>query len=200
MLKERNTLPFTDTKTNSEVEDITIIQGTLDAVPAVSDLLDTAVQWLVSHNRAGQWEAAPFSENSDRVEQFREFATTGHGLWLAVRGTDTMPGEAPMDIVGAFALGDRSPYVSPVSEPELYVRLLITDNQIGRRLLDHARDLARKAGVSLLRVDCYAGGDGKLVRYYEFQGSQKFNGLNRKDEWPYQVLAQRLDEMDKEER
>ncbi|GLA26728.1 hypothetical protein AnigIFM63326_003896 [Aspergillus niger] len=181
----------TNTKTNSEVEDITIIQGTLDAVPAVSDLLDTAVQWLVSHNRAGQWEAAPFSENSDRVEQFREFATTGHGLWLAVKGTGPMPGEAPMDIVGAFALGDRSPYVSPVSEPELY---------IGRRLLDHARDLARKAGVSLLRVDCYAGGDGKLVRYYEFQGFQKPEDLNRKHEWPYQVLVQRLDEMDKEER
>lgn len=198
MLKKQNTLPFTDTKINSEVEDITIIRGTLDAVPAVTDLLDTAVQWLVSHNRAGQWGAAPFSENSDRAEQFREFATTGHGLWLAVKGTDTMPGEAPMDIVGALALGDRSPYVAPVSEPELYVRLLVTDrqyagNQIGRRLLDHARDLARKAGVSLLRVDCYARGDGKLVRYYESQGFQRFEGLNRKHEWPDQVLAQRLE-------
>ncbi|RDH37850.1 hypothetical protein BDQ94DRAFT_166105 [Aspergillus welwitschiae] len=174
---------------SNEVEDITIIRGTLDAVPAVSDLLDTAVQWLVSHNRAGQWEAAPFSENSDRVEQFREFATTGQ--WSLACWT--------------LAFRDRSPYVSPVSEPELYVRLLVTDrpyagNQIGKRLLDHARDLARKAGVSLLRVNCYAGGDGKLVRYYEFQGFQKSEDLNREHEWPYQVLAQRLDEMDKEER
>lgn len=38
-----------------------------------------------------------------------------------------MPGEAPMDIVGALTLGDRSPYMAPVSKPELYVRLLVTD-------------------------------------------------------------------------
>ena len=114
-----------------------------------------------------------------------------------------MNGEAPGVIVGALALGERTPYVTPVSEPELYVRLLVTDrqcagNQIGKRLLDHARDLASKAGVSLLRVDCYAGGDGKLVQYYESQGFKRFESLDVEGKWPCQVLAQRLDEIEGE--
>ncbi|KAJ5393510.1 uncharacterized protein N7487_011151 [Penicillium crustosum] len=196
--------------------DIIIVRGTVDAVQAVLHLLDTAVQWLVSLDRTGQWGAVPFSENPQRAEQLREFATTGHGLWLAIKVANTMPilpqnrisntepqtmnREAPGVIVGALAIGERMPYVTPVSEPELYVRLLVTDrqyagNQIGKRLLDHARDLASKAGVSLLRVDCYAGGDGKLIQYYESQGFKRFESLNTEGEWPCQVLAQRLDEM-----
>lgn len=179
---------------NNGAHDITIVRGTVDAVQGVLHLLDTAVQWLVSHGRSGQWGAAPFSENPQRAEQLREFATTGHGLWLAIKVANDMPiqrqnqfsnikpqtmnREAPGVIVGALAIGDRMPYVTPVSEPELYVRLLVTDrqcagNQIGKRLLDHARDLASKADVSLLRVDCYAGGDGISVQYYESHGFKR---------------------------
>lgn len=81
-----------------------IVQGTVDDVPAVLDLLDTAVKWLASRDRGGQWGAAPFSENPKRAEQLREFATTGLGIWLAVEVADDMPildenrlsnGEAP---------------------------------------------------------------------------------------------------------
>ena len=206
---------------NNRPHDITIIRGTVDDVQAVLHLLDTAVQWLVSHNRTGQWGASPFSENPQRAEQLRELATTGRGIWLAIkvannapllcqnRITDiqrqTMNREAPGVIVGALAIGERTPYVTPVSEPEIYVRLLVTDrqyagNQIGKRLLDHARDLARKAGVSLLRVDCYAGGDGKLIQYYESQGFQRSESLNVQGEWPCQVLAQRIEDVKGEER
>ncbi|KAE8344790.1 hypothetical protein BDV24DRAFT_9755 [Aspergillus arachidicola] len=198
---------------NTINNDITIVRGTVDAIPAVLHLLDTAIQWLVSHDRTGQWGTAPFSENPQRAEQLREFVTTGHGLWLAIKDANNMPilqpqtmnGEAPGVIVGALAVGEKMPYVAPVSEPELYVRLLVSDrqyagNQIGKRLLDHARDLASKDGVSLLRVDCYAGGDGKLIQYYESQGFKRFERLDVKGEWPCQVLAQRLDEMKVEER
>lgn len=97
------------------------------------------------------------------------------------------------------------PYVTPVSEPELYVRLLVTDRrwagkEVGKRLLDHARRLANGAGVSLLRVDCYAGGDGKLIQYYESQGFKRSESLNLEGHWPCQVLAQRLEEVKGEER
>ncbi|GIJ84887.1 hypothetical protein Asppvi_003738 [Aspergillus pseudoviridinutans] len=206
---------------HKESHDITIVQGTVDAVPAVLHLLDTAIKWLVSRDRIGQWGTAPFSENPQRVERLREFVTTGLGLWLAIKVTDdtpmlgqdgrsninlqTMNGEAPGIIVGALAIGDRMPYVPPVSEPELYVRLLVTDrrwagNKIGKRLLEHARGLANRAGVSLLRVDCYAGGDGKLIQYYESQGFKRSESLNLEGDWPCQVLAQRLDEVKEEER
>jgi GNAT superfamily N-acetyltransferase len=169
----------------------------VDNVPAVLDLLDTAVKWLASQARTGQWGAAPFSENPQRAERLREFATTGHGLWLAIQVADD--GEAPV-IMGALAVGERMPYVAPVSEPEFYVRLLVTDRRwagkgVGKRLLEHARNLANRAEVSLLRVDCYAGGDGKLIQYYESQGFKRFERLNLEGDWPCQVLAQRLDEV-----
>ncbi|KAJ5670409.1 uncharacterized protein N7477_005772 [Penicillium maclennaniae] len=206
---------------NNPSHEIIIIKATVDAVPAVLHLLDTAVEWLVSHDRKGQWGAAPFSENPKRAEQIRDFATTGHGLWLALKVADdspilsqdrisdihpaTLDGEAPGVIMGALALGERMPYVPPVSEPELYVKLLVTDrrwagNGIGKRLLNHARDIAVEAGVSLLRVDCYAGGDGKLVQYYESQGFKRSEALNLEGDWPCQVLAQRLDEANGEGR
>ncbi|KAJ5175775.1 uncharacterized protein N7482_001652 [Penicillium canariense] len=206
---------------HNDFHDIAIVRGTVDAVPAVLHLLDTAVKWLVSRDRIGQWGAAPFSENPQRAERLREFASTGLGLWLAIKVADdtptlgqnllsninpqTMNEEPPGVIIGALAIGDRMPYVTPVSEPELYVRLLVTDrqwagNKIGKRLLEHARDLANEAGVSLLRVDCYAGGDGKLIQYYESQGFKLSERLNVEGHWPCQVLAQRLDEMKEEER
>ncbi|KAJ5692462.1 hypothetical protein N7462_001885 [Penicillium macrosclerotiorum] len=217
--------PFTETNgfqstIHNASHKIAIVRGTVDAGPAVLHLLDTAVEWLVSNDRTGQWGAASFSENPRRAEQLREFATTGHGLWLAIRVADdtSMPdqtrlpdsdiqtpsGEVPGVIVGALALGEKMPYVTHVSEPELYVRLLISDrrwagNKIGTRLLDHARDLTKKAGASLLRVDCYAGGDGKLVRYYESQGFERSETLTLEGGWPCQVLAQRLDGVKKEE-
>ncbi|HET6985715.1 MAG TPA: GNAT family N-acetyltransferase, partial [Kribbella sp.] len=80
------------------------------------------------------------------------------------------------------------------------VRLLVTDRKlagqgIGSTLLDQARVLAREAGVSLIRVDCFAGGDGALVRYYESQGftrSEAFAVPVNGSEWLGQVLAQRL--------
>ncbi|KAE8162907.1 hypothetical protein BDV40DRAFT_151322 [Aspergillus tamarii] len=206
---------MTSNTINNGTHDLNIVRGTVDAIPAVLHLLDTAVQWLVSQDRTGQWGTAPFSENPQRAEQLREFITTGHGLWLAIKVANntsilhqnriskiqpqTMNGEAPGVIVGALAIGEKAPYVPPVPEPELYVRLLVTDrqyagNQIGKRLLDHARDFASKVGVSLLRVDCYAGGDGKLIQYYESQGFKRVESFNVEGEWPCQVLAQRLDE------
>ncbi|KAJ6113551.1 hypothetical protein N7523_006868 [Penicillium sp. IBT 18751x] len=202
-------------------QEIAIVKATVDAVPAVLHLLDTAVEWLVSHDRKGQWGTAPFSENPKRAEQIRDFATTGHGLWLAVKVTDdssmlsqdrisdthpaTLDGETPGVVMGALALGERMPYVPSVSEPELYVKLLVTDrrwagNGIGKRLLNHARDIAIGAGISLLRVDCYAGDDGKLVQYYESQGFKRSETLKLEGDWPCQVLAQRLDEVNGEGR
>jgi GNAT superfamily N-acetyltransferase len=91
--------------------------------------------------------------------------------------------------------------VPAATEPELYVRLLVTDRayagqNIGGVLLDHARHLAREDGVGLLRVDCFAGGDGGLVRYYEKQGfirDAEFAVPRVNDsDWPGQVLSQQL--------
>jgi len=169
---------------------ITIRHAGRGDVPAVLALLDGATEWLVAHGRTDQWGTEPHSTNPRRVEQITGFADDG-GLWVA---------EADGRVVGALAVGAALPYVPPAVEPELYVRLLVTDRAsagqgIGSELLDHARVLARTAGVGLLRVDCFAGGDGALIRYYEQKGFTRdveFAVPVNGSEWRGQVLSQRL--------
>lgn len=103
-------------------------------------------------------------------------------------------------VVGAVAVGTAPDYVPPAAEPELYVRLLVTDRACagrgtGRRLLEHARTVAATAGVDLVRVDCYAGPDRALIRYYENEGftaTEAFDVDRPSGSWPGQVLQQRL--------
>lgn len=169
---------------------ITIRQAGHSAVPEVLALLDGATEWLVARGRTDQWGTEPHSTNPRRIAQISSFADDG-GLWLA---------EQDGRVVGALAVGAAMPYVPAADEPELYVRLLVTDRAsagqgIGGTLLDHARELARAAGVGLLRVDCFAGGDGALVRYYEKQGftrEAEFAVPVNDSEWPGQILFQRL--------
>jgi GNAT superfamily N-acetyltransferase len=163
-----------------------------DDVAAVLGLLDGATEWLVARGRTDQWGTEPHSTSPRRVAQITGFADEQDGLWVA---------EADGRVVGALAVGAAMSYVPAAEEPELYVRLLVTDRasagqNLGGLLLDHARKLARAAGVGMLRVDCFAGGDGALVRYYEKQGFTRDVefGVPRAtaSEWPGQVLVQRL--------
>ncbi|HKS44815.1 MAG TPA: hypothetical protein VJT49_06795 [Amycolatopsis sp.] len=41
---------------------------------------------------------------------------------------------------------------------------------IGSALLDFARAEALRREIGLLRIDCWSGGDGKLVEYHRRQG------------------------------
>jgi GNAT superfamily N-acetyltransferase len=169
---------------------LTIRPGRADDVPAVLALLDLATEWLVSLGRTDQWGTQPHSTNPRRIAQVGEFARNG-GLWLA---------EAESRVVGALSVGDALPYAPPADEAELYVQLLVSDRAsagsgIGATLLDHARKLARQRGVRLLRLDCFGGGDGALIRYYERQGftrAQTFTVPIGEQEWPGQILTERL--------
>jgi GNAT superfamily N-acetyltransferase len=172
-------------------EDIDIRAGGTADVPAVLALLDKAVEWLVAQGRAGQWGTEPLSAERRHHTRISGWARTG-GLYLAC--LDGQP-------VGALAVGDAPGYVPPATEPEVYVNLLVTDHDyagrgIGGRLLDHARTLAREAGASLVRVDCYAGDDQALVRFYEGQGFRRVAPFSVElvDDrvWPGQLLESRL--------
>jgi len=189
---------------------VKVRRGVRVDVPAVLGLLDGATEWLVAQGRTDQWGTEPHSTNPRRIEQINGFVDDA-GLWIAeleAPGTDA-PGIDASGIgaratgvraVGALAVGEAMPYVPAATEPELYVRLLVTDRQlvghgIGTVLLDHARSLARAAGVDLLRVDCFGGGDGALIRYYEKQGftrAEQFAVQVNDSEWLGQILTQRL--------
>ncbi|MFI5934354.1 GNAT family N-acetyltransferase [Actinoplanes sp. NPDC051494] len=167
-----------------------IRRGTADDVAAVLHLLDGATAWLVSQGRTGQWGTARQSDSPRRIRQVEGYVAMD-GLWIATTGEE--PGD---EVVGALAVGPALPTMPAAGEPEVFVRLLVTDRSrkgrgIGRELLEHARRIARESGVSLVRVDCFAGGDGKLVGYYESQGFTRTHSLDV-DGWPAQVLEQRL--------
>ncbi|MBR8742591.1 GNAT family N-acetyltransferase [Nocardiopsis sp. MG754419] len=140
-------------------------RGGTEDVPTLLRMFDEAVVWLTEHGSAGQWGTDPWSTNPDRVALVERIAA--EELWLAdVDGT----------VAGALALGATpTSYTPPADEPEVYVHLLLVarghgGRNVGGRLLDHARSRARDQGISLVRVDCWAGGDGSLVRYYQGQG------------------------------
>jgi GNAT superfamily N-acetyltransferase len=164
--------------------------GGPEDIPVVLALLDRASEWLVAQGRTDQWGTEPHSTNPRRIGQITGFATSG-GLWIA---------ELAGRPVGALAVGEALPHVPPATEPELYVRLLVTDREtkgsgVGSALLVLARSLAKEQGVGLLRLDCFAGGDGALVRYYERQGftrAETFTERAGASEWQGQILVQRL--------
>lgn len=59
----------------------------------------------------------------------------------------------------------------------IFIDVLISDHRIGSRrkgsglaLLNHVKDLAAKEGKPTIFMDCYRGGSGRLIQYYEEQG------------------------------
>ena len=59
---------------------------------------------------------------------------------------------------------------------------------IGRHLLEAAAAEARSAGCTRLRLDCWAGGDGALISYYESCGFTR-SGTLLVGSWPGQLLT-----------
>jgi GNAT superfamily N-acetyltransferase len=161
--------------------------GTIADFPAIVALMDEAIAWLAAQGRTGQWGSEPFSGRQAGVDFMRR-EVEENDLWIA--GIEGEP-------VGAVLLGEMpTRYVEPVSERELFLHLLLTSRRfigqgIGQALVDQAVQVARARGIDLIRVDCYGGDDGKLVRAYEGLGFSPTHVV-MVGEWPAQVLAMRV--------
>lgn len=156
-------------------------------VVAVLGMFDSAVAWLVSQGRTGQWGDQPFTGNSKREEHIAARAAGG-GMRIAM--IDGQP-------AGCLVVGEPMDYVKSAEESELYVQTLVIDQRfagqgVGRALLARAYAEAQALGVALLRVDCYAGDDGRLVRYYESCGFTRTEPFTVGD-WPGQILQRRVE-------
>ncbi|MCH5675881.1 GNAT family N-acetyltransferase [Streptomyces gilvus] len=170
--------------------EITIRESGPDDVPVILGMLDSCVEWLVAQGRGGQWGTEPLSRHEKTVASVVGYMEEGVAY---IAEADGVPAATLTltDAPGAY-LAD----LEPPGEPERYIHWLASDRRfkghgIGSALLAHAAEETRRAGISLLRVDCYAGGDGRLVRYYESNGfarTQTYGG----ERWPGQVLARRL--------
>lgn len=159
---------------------------------AVLHLFDEAIAWFVSIGNTKQWGTEPASEQPRWQARAEAWCAPGSDTWIA---------EHPeLGVCGALVLGDAVEYVSAAAEPELYVRVLIGSRDprlkgIGRHLLSVTDERAAAKGVDLIRVDCYAGGSGDLIGFYEACGyirTETFTVGDGADAWPGQVLARRL--------
>ncbi|MEU6575560.1 GNAT family N-acetyltransferase [Streptomyces sp. NPDC046805] len=168
---------------------ITIRAGGPDDIPVILGMFDSGVEWLVAQGRTEQWGTKPWSADPRAVELVERYVTEGD------------PYIAELDGVAAATLtltGAPGPYLRPADEPERYIHLLASDRRfkghgVGAALLAHAVEETRRAGVSLLRVDCYRGGDGKLVAYYRSNGFTPTEAFTfGEGNWPGQVLARRV--------
>jgi len=162
--------------------------GTVDDESALLELFDEAVRWLAGRGLGGQWGTQPWSERPDRRERISRLA----------RSSELTIAEVGNRVVGALEVGESSPSYAPRDhEDNLYIYVLLTSRRligqgIGGALLSHARADCRTRGLELLRVDCWAGGEQQLVRYYESQGFTATEQFDR-DGWLGQLLIQRLD-------
>ncbi|WP_078906894.1 GNAT family N-acetyltransferase [Streptomyces sp. NRRL S-378] len=152
-------------------------------------MLDSAVAWMNARGNTEQWGTTPYSRRPGGAERVERYTTENTPF---VAELDGVP-------VGGLVL-DSGPSpqlpIAPAGEPERYVRLLVSDRRhagrgIGAALLEHAAEETRRAGVELLRVDCWAGGGGELVAFYERNGFVPTDRFLSGD-WPGQVLARRL--------
>ena len=125
-------------------------------------MFDDAVAWLAGRGLAGQWGGRRWSERDRTMSLVRELAGED-GFWIA---------EADGEPAGALVLTRQPPgHVPPLDPGRLYVSLLLTARKftgrgVGAVLLDHARSQARRQGLTGLQLDCWAGGDRRLVDYY----------------------------------
>ncbi|MEU9076595.1 GNAT family N-acetyltransferase [Kitasatospora sp. NPDC004745] len=172
---------------------VTIRTGGPDDIPDVLALLDGAVAWLAGQGRTGQWGDQPFSTVPARAGHVARYGAEPFLIRLAVDGEGRT--------VGSCVLSEeRGPHVPPADEPELFIRNLVTDRSrkgsgIGAALIADAVAQARRRGLGLLRVDCYAGADRKLVGRYRalgFTETEGFEVAQGDGVWPGQVLAIRL--------
>ncbi|TDC56297.1 GNAT family N-acetyltransferase [Actinomadura sp. KC345] len=164
-----------------------IRRGGAGDAPLMLAMLDGAVAWLTAQGRTGQWGTEPWSGDPRRVERITAIARDDE-IWVAE--VDGRP-------AGVMAVAPGPPhYVEAIDDPELYITLLVTDRAfagqgVGGALIGKAEDEARAKGVRVLRVDCYGGGDGRLVEYYRRNGFETAAEFTVGD-WPGRLLSRRI--------
>lgn len=170
--------------------DVVIRTGGLADLDALLRLLDGAVRWLAEDGHTGQWGTTPFSTDPGGIAQAKGWATEDTLFLAYVDG----------EVVGALAIGDPPPFVPPATEPELYLTIQVVDRahkgrDISGLMMDHAKELARSRGATLLRGDCWSGAGGAVLSHYQslgFDVGNTFTVDTPSGPWPGQVVTLRV--------
>lgn len=163
--------------------------GSANDIDAILALFDANVAWLVARGQEAQWGSEPWSGDEKKVGFVRELLSSGELMIAEIDG----------EVVGASLLTDHPmPYVPEIEEPERYLKLLIASpehrgKKIGSRLIELARELTVKDGIELMRVDCWSGGDRRLVDYYVREGFKPTDEIEVRTGTSVQVFEWRPD-------
>lgn len=192
-----------------------------DLAPVLA-MFDGIMEWLVAQGRTAQWGTEPWSKRRELVQRVEDRIARGE-LRVAVEprpaaagdgvggvggdvgdggGGGADGGDADEDVLGVVSFsGQCSDYVSSPPEPELFINLLGTSRQakgrnVGGVLIDESRAEARRRGLRLVRVDCFAGDDGRLRDWYVSQGFEAVEPFAVRrpglPDWPGMLLQQYL--------
>lgn len=150
-------------------------------------MLDDAVRWLCAKGIEGQWGSTPFSARESTVDRVAGW----------VRRGVVQVAEQDDELLGVLASGPAPDYVPAATGPEVYVVALVAGRTpaakgTGARLLRLAEQQAIDEGVDRVRLDCWAGGSGRLIDYYRGQGYEPVETFDL-DGWPGQILQRELD-------
>jgi ribosomal protein S18 acetylase RimI-like enzyme len=148
--------------------------GSADDIAGLLELYDEAVEWLAGQGRQGQWGSQPFSRRPELVMRLEEVAERGE-----LRIAEDNSGK----LAGALWLTSAPSYAPAATEPEVYLEGFIVGRRyaglgVGETLLEAAQAEAAARGATQLRLDCWAGGDQALIRYYERAGFTVIGRLN----------------------
>jgi GNAT superfamily N-acetyltransferase len=165
--------------------------GGPDDITAVLALGDEAVEWMNARGNTQQWGTSSWTGDHKREEFIRDHARGG-GMRIA-EGQDGV-------VLGAMVITETpQAYVPAAAEREVYINLLLVSRRhsgqgIGAALIEYAKQEAAARDIGLIRVDCWAGEDGSLVRVYEkygFSRVQEFTVALPAGQWPGMLLAMR---------
>jgi GNAT superfamily N-acetyltransferase len=122
--------------------------------------------WLASTG-SDQW-STDWPDTETMVSGFRDALAAGE-TWIAADDDGTPLAVVTVNDRTDAGLWTPGEVVTALFVHRLTVRRAAAGRGLGARLLDHADDLARRAGREWLRLDCWTD-NARLHRYYRNQG------------------------------
>jgi len=213
-------LNTSSTYTHRQMAPFTIRKATLDRgdPELFVDMMDSQIPWLSSIGSSGQWGSLPIREArpnivsrpQDWIKRSEEQKAWCREWCRAFVAEVPAPGEMDtkkavpaaalvLETVSASYVRDLLPEQDE-ADPFVYVAFIMSNRRVaeaskgaGAALLEVARQQAQEVGVRRICLDCYAGNERKLIRYYQSQGFKLIGDFKSDEkEWPGAVLELRL--------
>ncbi|GAB7365574.1 hypothetical protein MBLNU230_g6646t1 [Neophaeotheca triangularis] len=184
------------------------------------DFMDSHIQWLSANGSSGQWGTQPVREArpniTSRAEAWIKKSEEG-GEWGSDwcrafiveanhNNKNTSSERIKTPVAGLVLTASSADYVRSVlpeqdkAQPFVYLSYVMTNRHAGTLAkgagafaIDAAKTQTCDLGFKRLCLDCWAGNERKLVRYYESQGFEAIGDFeDAEDDWPCTVLEMRL--------